>query len=158
MVNKLRLGDIYVSLNWVIIGSGNDLSPVRRQAFTCTNDDLFSIEPVEINLSEIWIKYNNFHSKKISIRKCRLQNVGSNASYRRLFSAAMGRDKDARSHWRSDQLENSIGVDDGPVTVGWRQAGSGITCSAGNYIKWGTSRNDSLMSQQTAVHDFVMIY
>ena len=33
-----------VSLNCVIIGSGNGSSPVQRQAIAQTNDDLLSIE------------------------------------------------------------------------------------------------------------------
>ena len=36
--NVLR---IYVSLNWISIASGNGLSPVRHQAITWTNADLF---------------------------------------------------------------------------------------------------------------------
>ena len=34
-------------LNWVIIGSGNDLLPVSRQASTWTNDDLILPLPLE---------------------------------------------------------------------------------------------------------------
>ena len=34
---------------WVITGSGNGLSPVRRQAITWTNADLLSIEPLGAN-------------------------------------------------------------------------------------------------------------
>ena len=34
---------IYLSVNWIIIGSGNGLSPVRHQAITWTNDGLLSI-------------------------------------------------------------------------------------------------------------------
>ena len=37
---------MYVSRNWVIIGSGNGLSPDRRQAITWINTDLLSIEPL----------------------------------------------------------------------------------------------------------------
>ena len=34
-------------MNWNKIGSGNGLSPVRRQAITWINTDLLSIEPYE---------------------------------------------------------------------------------------------------------------
>ena len=39
----------------VNIGSGNGLSPVRRQAITWTNAGLLSLWHSRINLSEIWI-------------------------------------------------------------------------------------------------------
>ena len=42
---KIKLGDAHMRPNLVIIGSGNGLSPVRRQAITWTNDDLLSIAP-----------------------------------------------------------------------------------------------------------------
>ena len=53
---NLHCFNIYVSVNWVSIGSGNGLSPVRRQAITWTNGDLLSIGPLGINFSEIQIK------------------------------------------------------------------------------------------------------
>ena len=34
---------IYASVNWVIISSGNGLSPVRRQAITWTSADILLI-------------------------------------------------------------------------------------------------------------------
>ena len=33
---------MYVSVNWVIIGSGSDLLPVQSQAITWTNADLWT--------------------------------------------------------------------------------------------------------------------
>ena len=36
-VNPSPSSAAYASLKWVIIGSGNGLSPVRRQAITWTN-------------------------------------------------------------------------------------------------------------------------
>ena len=45
-VNSLRPGDLYASLNWVIIGSCNGLSPFRHQTITRTKDDLSSIGPL----------------------------------------------------------------------------------------------------------------
>ena len=53
------------SVNLVIIGSGNGLSPVRRQAITWTN----------AALSSIWIWILSFPHKKC-IWKCRLPNSG----------------------------------------------------------------------------------
>ena len=57
------------------IGSGNGLSPVRRQAITWTNAFLLSIRPLRTNFSEIWIKIQNFSLRKCPW-KCRLQNGG----------------------------------------------------------------------------------
>ena len=39
----LRLRDVYAPMKWVIIVSGNALSPARRQAITSTNSDLWPI-------------------------------------------------------------------------------------------------------------------
>ena len=41
-------------MHWAITGSGNGLSPVRRQAITWTNTGLLSIGPMRTNFSEIW--------------------------------------------------------------------------------------------------------
>ena len=44
-VGKIKLIEawgFYASVDWVIIGSGNGLSPVRCQAITWTNDELLS--------------------------------------------------------------------------------------------------------------------
>ena len=49
----------YTSVNWVSIGSGNGLSPVRRPAITWINDDLFFIGLVVTNFSKIRIKKQN---------------------------------------------------------------------------------------------------
>ena len=51
---------IYASVTWVSIGSGNGLSPVRRQAITWATADLLSIEPLGTNFSEIWLQYKLF--------------------------------------------------------------------------------------------------
>ena len=45
---------MYVSLNWVIIGSGNGLLPIRHQAITYTNAALLSIG---LFFSENWTKF-----------------------------------------------------------------------------------------------------
>ena len=55
-------------MNWVNIGSGNGLSPVRRQAITWTNADLLPIRPLGINFSEIQIKIQNFSFMKIYLK------------------------------------------------------------------------------------------
>ena len=62
-------------LDWINTGSGNGLSPVRHQAITWTNAVLLSIRPTGTNFSEIWIKYETFHSRKCSW-KCRQRNCG----------------------------------------------------------------------------------
>ena len=49
--------------NYVNIGSGNGLSPVRRQTIIWTNAGLLEIEL--IGLSDIWIKLQRFSFKKI---------------------------------------------------------------------------------------------
>ena len=51
---------IFASVNWVHIGSGNGLSPVRGQAITWTNADLLSVELPGTNFSEIWIGILSF--------------------------------------------------------------------------------------------------
>ena len=43
------------SLSYLIIGSGNGLSPVRCHAIAWTNTDLLSIGPSGTNFSDIWI-------------------------------------------------------------------------------------------------------
>ena len=45
---------------YVIIGSGNGLSPVSRKSVTLANLDVLSIEPSEANIAWIWISYNIF--------------------------------------------------------------------------------------------------
>ena len=57
-------------MNWVGIGSGNGLSPVRWQAITSTNADLLSIGPLGTNFSEIQIEI-----KKIFIHENAFENV-----------------------------------------------------------------------------------
>ena len=63
------------------IGSGNGLSPVRRQAISWTNVDLLSIGPLRTNFREIRIKIEKFscmkmHSK-ISSAKCHFVQWGN---------------------------------------------------------------------------------
>ena len=42
---------IYASVNWVSIGSGNCLSPVRRQAFTLINTDSSLFKKICLKMS-----------------------------------------------------------------------------------------------------------
>ena len=68
--------NMYGSVNWVSIGSGHGLSPVRRQAITWTNADLLSNGPIVTDFSEIELKINKkIHSWKC-IRQCHVQNGG----------------------------------------------------------------------------------
>ena len=55
-------------MNWVIIGSGNGLSPDRRQAITWTNADLLSIGLLGTYFSEIWIGILSFSFKKMQLK------------------------------------------------------------------------------------------
>ena len=61
---KLPRCRIYVSVNWVIIGSGNGLAPVRPRYITRSNAHLMSIGSLGTNFSEIWIEIQNFHNNK----------------------------------------------------------------------------------------------
>ena len=64
---------IYASLNWIIIGSDNGLSPVQRQTIIGTNAGILLIGPLGTNFSDILIGIQTFHSKN-GIWKHRLQN------------------------------------------------------------------------------------
>ena len=44
---------MYASMNWVNIGSSNDLSPILHQAITWIDADLLLIGPLETSSSEI---------------------------------------------------------------------------------------------------------
>ena len=65
---------IYASVNWVSIGSDNDLPPIRRQAIIKPSGGLLSITPIRTNVSEIWIKAKIYWRKCI-LKRC-LQNDG----------------------------------------------------------------------------------
>ena len=49
-----------ISLGWVVIGSGNGLSPMPHKAIICTNADSSSVETLGTNFSEIESKHNIF--------------------------------------------------------------------------------------------------
>ena len=59
---------INASMNWVRIGSGNGLSPVRRQAITWTNAGLLPIGLMGTNFSEIQIRIPSFSFKKMHLK------------------------------------------------------------------------------------------
>ena len=59
---------IYASLNWVIIGSDNGLSPVRRQAIIWTNVGILLIWPLGTNFNEMFIEIHTFSFKKIHLK------------------------------------------------------------------------------------------
>ena len=65
-VNSLRQGDIYASLMWFIIGSGNGLLPVQCQAITWTSNDLLSMGPLETMFSEILYRNHKIFNDKIA--------------------------------------------------------------------------------------------
>ena len=52
-LNTLRLGDIYMSLNY-IISSGIDLLPMGHQAITWTDSGWLSTGALGTAISEIW--------------------------------------------------------------------------------------------------------
>ena len=59
--NSLGPGDgIYVSVDWVINGSANGLSPVRHWAITWINAELLSTGPLETNFSQILTEIHTF--------------------------------------------------------------------------------------------------
>ena len=59
---------IYASLNWVIIGSDNGLSPVRRQAIICTNVVILLIWPLGKLQWNFNRKILSFSLKKIRLK------------------------------------------------------------------------------------------
>ena len=67
--SSARGGCIYASLNWVIFGSGNGLSPVQRQAISWTNTGLLSIELAGASFSGIWIWILSFLFKKMQLKR-----------------------------------------------------------------------------------------
>ena len=60
----------YASVNMVTNGSGNGLSPIRRQAITWTNAALSSIGLLGTSFNEIWIWFLSTPCKKIRWNCC----------------------------------------------------------------------------------------
>ena len=69
-----RVTQICVS-KFTIIGSDNGLSPIRRQAISCTNAGILLIRTLGTNFSEILIQIHTFSNKKMHLKmssgKCR---------------------------------------------------------------------------------------
>ena len=84
-------------MNWVRIGSVNGLSPVRCQAITWTNADLFSIEPLGTNFIEIWIEIQIFSLKKLHLKMSSL-----------IFPHNYRGGHVLRIFWKNKRLENEI--------------------------------------------------
>ena len=55
-------------MNWVSIGSGNGLSPIRHQAITWTNAVLLSTGLLGTNFSEIWVRILSFSFNKMHFK------------------------------------------------------------------------------------------
>ena len=62
-LNTLRLGDTYMSLNY-IISSGNDLLPVAHQAITWNVSGWLSVGALRTTISKIWFQINDFSFKQ----------------------------------------------------------------------------------------------
>ena len=56
------------SMNWVIINSGNGLSPFGRQTIIGTNADLLSIRPLGSHSGEILVEIQTFSLKKMHLK------------------------------------------------------------------------------------------
>ena len=71
---------IYVSLTWVIIGSGNGFSPVQHQAITLTTDEILQNGPLRTNFTEIWTTkiFSQENAFKKSAKWCPDINVSIN--------------------------------------------------------------------------------
>ena len=67
---------IYASLKWVNVGSGNCLSPVRRQAITWTNDYLLSIRPIGKKFSDFVYRNSNIFIDEIAFDNVVCQSGG----------------------------------------------------------------------------------
>ena len=83
LLTHLPLCRIYASVNWVSIGSGNGLLPVRRQAITWTNAGLFSIGLLGTNFSEIpiWILVFSFKKMHLKLSSAEMAAILSRGSW-----------------------------------------------------------------------------
>ena len=70
---------IYASLNWVIIGSDNCLSPVPGPAFIWTNAGLLLIVPRGTNFNAVSFKINILFTKKMILKYDVFFNVCTNS-------------------------------------------------------------------------------
>ena len=69
LLNSMLTHLIYASVNRVIIGSGNGLSPFRRQAISQTNAHLLSVGPLGTYFSEIRNILQHFSFKKMYLER-----------------------------------------------------------------------------------------
>ena len=76
-------------MNWIIIGSGNGLSPGRHHAITWTNVSLLSIGLLGTNFSEIWIVIIPFTFKKIHLKMSTILSRGGGSSGRVILKDAV---------------------------------------------------------------------
>ena len=65
---------IYASVRWIIIGSGNSFSPVRRYATTVNNVKSLWIEPVRTRFNVLFLSNSSGLHWRKWIWKCRLWN------------------------------------------------------------------------------------
>ena len=77
-------------MNRIITGSGNDLSPVRRQAITWTNAELLQIRLLGTSFSEIWIgnlssSFKKMHLKISSAKMAAILSRGRWVNYTILY-------------------------------------------------------------------------
>ena len=86
---------IYASLNWVIIGSDNGLSPVRCQAIIWTNAGILLIGPLGTSCCELLIGIQTFSFKKLNLKT-------SSAKWR-LFCLGLS---EWRNYWQHPVQDN----------------------------------------------------
>ena len=99
-------------MNWVIIASGNALSPVRRQAIAWTNAGLLSIVLLGTSFGEIWIEIVPFSFKIIHLKM-------SSVKWRPFFPEKDELKYYSRSsmqHTHSDKLTIQVITQGEPVT------------------------------------------
>ena len=87
---------IYASISYTIIGSDNDMSPVRRQATIWGNDELFWIKTHRIKSES---KYSNFkHEDQLDMSSAKFRSyfLGFNYSFCMVYSI---------SHWGRDRMD-----------------------------------------------------
>ena len=110
---------MYVSVNWVSIGSDNGLFPVPRQAIAWTNADLLSVGPLGTNFSEILIKISNFSFMKMHL-------IMSSGKWRPFCPGG-----DELITMVTGQPLRRQG---GSLCVGWAKWNELISCAVGEYL------------------------
>ena len=106
---------ICASMKWVNLGSGNGLSPNRRQAITWTNADLLSTGPFGTNDSVIWIEMQSFsfikmHSK-MSVKWLPCYPGRDELRFKMLFKSCCRADsRFVPSQWETSLLCNDVSL------------------------------------------------